>query len=160
LQQRLAMTQQSAAEQELLRVQSELRQAMGNLKRLEAKADREAPVESAATPVDPAEDEVEEAIRGNEVVLEYVRREERLRGQLAHNRSVARQRSDPSVLSLQQEINKLQKQRKAYEDRLRAQLRASRTDRPAAPRRHAESGLAELQDEIAVLKDLERDVKG
>src|SRR5262249_32953126 len=64
LQQRLAMTQQSAAEQELLRVQSDLRQAMGNLKRMEAKAGREAPVDPAATPVDPAEDEVEEAIRG------------------------------------------------------------------------------------------------
>jgi len=161
LQQRLAMTQQSATEQELLRVQSELRQAMGDLKRLQVRADREATVVSATTPVVAAEDEeVEEAIRGNEVVLSYIRKEEQLKGDLAYARTVARQRSDPAVLRAQKELNKLQNQRKVYEDRLRSQLRAARSDRPAAQRSQAESGLAELQEDIAVLHDMERDLKG
>jgi capsular exopolysaccharide synthesis family protein len=159
LQQRLAITQQAAVEQELLGVRSELRQATGSRKRLQAKAAREAPVEGAANPEVQAEDEVAEAIRGNQVVMDYVRKEGQLKSELAHARSVARQRSEASVVAVQRELNKLQKQRKEYEDRLRDQLRASRSDRPAAPRSQAESRLAALEDEIAALLDMERDLE-
>ena len=120
LQQRLAMTQQSQAEQELLRAQSDLRHAMVKLKGLQAKVDRDETNDPPTSSVGSAEAEVEKAIQSDPVLLGYNDQEAQIKSTIEYARSIVRNPSDPSVTRPQKELIKLQQRRKQYEARLRS----------------------------------------
>ena len=152
------MTQQSQAEQELLRTQSDLRQAMARLKAMQAKVERDGSDEGADSSGGPAIADVEKAIASDPVVLGYFDKEEELKSSIAYARSVVRNPSDPAVVRLQQEMIKIQKRRKQYEARLRSQI-LSQPKAPSDPHGQAESSLAALEDEIGVLKEMEQELR-
>ena len=89
MQQRLAVSRQSIAEEELLRTQSDLKRAMAELKVLQKRAETDQ-AESAepATPVQSTD--VEEAILNDPVVKQYLEEEQRIGAVLANVKRVVR----------------------------------------------------------------------
>ena len=157
LQQRMAITRQGMAEQELLKTQADLKRAMAELKVLEAKTRRDDPVEPAESPIASRDVDVERTIQTDPVMQGYYRREEELKGVLQDALRIARNQADPSIVTAQRELKKLRDRIKKYEVQLRSEHVAAKANPPEA--RKAESSLASLQDEIDVLTELQSELQ-
>ena len=158
MQQRLAMSRQIMAEEELLRTQSDLKRAMAELKVLQSREKKQDVVDTTE-PVAPLDEaDVEEAIRNDPEVKKYLQDERRLEDAIANARRIVRNRADPAILTSQRELARVQKDRKAYVASLRAELRSPKRD-SIEVRHQAESSLAALQDQIDVMAGLEKDLR-
>ncbi len=157
LQQRMAVTRQGMAEQELLKIQADLKHAMAEVKVLEAKARRDGPVEAAEPAVTSRDADVERTIKSDPVMQGYLQREEELKSYLQDAMRIVRNQSDPSIVTPRRELKKLRDRIKKYEAQLRSEHLAEKTNPPEA--RQAESSLAALEDEISVLTELQHDLE-
>jgi polysaccharide biosynthesis transport protein len=159
MQQRLAVSRQSIAEEELLRTQSDLKRAMAELKVLQ---NREQKKDAADLPEAVAPEEVpdvEKAIQNDPEVQKLLQIEEQLEALIARNRRVARDPGDPSIRNPLRDLAATRKQRRALVSRLRSELQAPRGAAPPEVRQKAESSLASLQDQIEVMAGLEKDLR-
>ncbi len=93
LQQRMAITRQGMAEQELLRTQADLKHAMAELKVLEEKATRKGPIAPEEAAVTSRDDDVERTIQTDPVMQGYLRREEELKSYVQDAVGIVRNRS-------------------------------------------------------------------
>jgi len=162
MQQRLAVSRQSIAEEELLRTQSELKRAMNELKVLQNREQTRGsggPAEPAEPAAPLSDADVEKAVQNDPDVQEFRRKEDQLRSVIANAERVARNPSDPSVRNPRKALTTLQRQRIAFVNRLRADLQAERGGASPEARHKAESSLAALEDQIAVMAGLERELK-
>jgi polysaccharide biosynthesis transport protein len=107
LQQRLAVTRQGMAEQELLRTQSALKQAMAKYKVLQARAGRGTAVGAEESTPAPEDNDLEQAIQGDTVLQGAAQRVAELEASLAAAKRVARNPSDASILTMRRQINDL-----------------------------------------------------
>jgi polysaccharide biosynthesis transport protein len=158
MQQRLAVSRQSMAEEELLRIQSDLKRAMTELKVLQNRQQKNKAVDpaEAGDPVDVAD--VEKAIQDDPDVQRFLQREEDLQADFEKARRIARNPSDPSIQRPKKELVEVRKKRKAFVDRLRSDLLAQRKAPPEV-RHQAESSLAALEDQIEIMSGLEQDLR-
>jgi polysaccharide biosynthesis transport protein len=159
--QRLAVARQSNAEEQLLRVQSELKQAMVEIKVLQNReqsrsADAGEPVEP---PAPMADADVEQAIQNDPDVQKFVEREQQLQAFIDNGSRVARNKSDPSIRNPKRELERIQKQHQAFVSHLRKDLRAHREGTSPELRQKAVSSLTALQDQIEVLVGVERELQ-
>ncbi len=159
LQQRLAVTRQGMAEQELLRIQAELKHAMAEFKVLQAKAGRGSLPEGEESAAAAADDDVERAIQDDPVIQSFAQRADELQGSLGHAMRAARDKSDASILTTRRELNKVRERMKKYEHQLRSKLLAAAKADRREGRTPTASPLVALEDQISVLTELERDLK-
>jgi succinoglycan biosynthesis transport protein ExoP len=158
MQQRLAISRQSMAEEELLRTQSELKRAMAELKVLQNRKPK-GEVLDPADPAVPSQDvDVEKAVLNDIAVQNCLQKEEALKTSLERNRRVVRNPGDPSTLAIRNELARVQKQRRALMDHLRSELRAG-GGAQVEVRLQARSSLAALEDQIEVMAGLERELQ-
>jgi succinoglycan biosynthesis transport protein ExoP len=165
LQQRLAIGRQSVAEEELIRTQASLTRAMAELKV------RQQALQGSATASEdlPAEEktaiarDVEEELRTDPEVLKFLELEQSLKTKMEDFGRVVRKRNDTSLVIARKELAKIQRQRRDYEARKRAELLAQTpgSPNPASPKsaKEARSELSELESEVGVLKEMERELK-
>jgi polysaccharide biosynthesis transport protein len=158
MQQRLAFSRQTMAEEELLRTQSELHRAMAELKVLQNRK-QNVDILDPADRADPLQDaDLEKAIQNDPNVQQVLQREEELKNSLSRNRRVVRNAGDPSTVAIRNELDRTQKQRKTLMDRLRSKLQASGGAAPEVGL-PAQSSLAALKDQIEVMAGLERELQ-
>ena len=161
LQQRLAISRQSMAEEELLQTQADLKHAMAELKILQKKEERSAeavePSSNVRTKARSAQLELEKAMKQDESLQKYLQQEANLTATYEHFRRIARSAADPAVQRAKQELLSARQRRKKYEDSLRASLRTEQEAEPTDAQQ-AESSLATLKDQVEVLSELERDL--
>ncbi len=130
-QQRLAVSRQSKAESELLETQSDLKRAMAELKVLQNREQKRGAADPKEEPAAPlSDDDLEKAVQSDPDLQELLRKEDHLRAVVTNNKHVARNPSDPSVRNPQKELIRVQKQRQAFENRLRSDLQAEKTAPP------------------------------
>jgi len=107
-----------------------------------------------------AASEVERAIQDDAYIQDCLQQEQRLRDMINDAGRVARDvASEPSIQAARAQLVRVRKGRQAYEKRRRSELLARGT-KPAEARDPAGSSLVELQDQISVLNELERELKG
>jgi capsular exopolysaccharide synthesis family protein len=157
-QQRLAISRQTMAEEELLRTQSELKRIMAELKVLQEHARESPAAEPAESNTAPADADLELAIQKDPGVQELIAREQQLLDSVKNQSRVARKASDPYFRSVQNLVAQARSKRKLLEERLRQELRAPKGSAPEV-QQHAESSLAGLQHQVDVLTQVERDLK-
>ncbi len=161
-QQRLAVSRQNMAEEELLRYQSGLKRAMAELKVLQNREQKRGGVDpdQPAEPSAPmAEVDVEKAIDNDPDVQKFLHREAQLRGFIATSKRSARNAGDPSIQTPVKELAAIKKQRLAHENRLRSDLRDHKGGATPEARHQVESSLAALEDQIDVMTGLERELQ-
>jgi polysaccharide biosynthesis transport protein len=158
MQQRLAVSRQSMAEEELVRTQSDLKRAMAELKVLQNRRQKNESVEpsESGNPVDVAD--VEKAIQDDPDVQRFLEREQALEAAVERNKRIARNAADPTIQIPRKELADVRKKRRALVDRLRSDLLAQKKA-PLETRHQAESSLAALEDQIEVMSDLEQDLR-
>ncbi len=158
MQQRLAISRQKSIEEELLHTQSELRRAMAELKVRQNK-EQTATEANPSLPSSPLGNfDVEQAIRRNPDVQEYLRKEEVLIGMIKRANVIARSPTDPGTMNAQWKLAEIRKQRKTSEEQLRAELLAQGGNSSEVGGR-AESSLTTLKDQIEVLSGLEHELQ-
>jgi capsular exopolysaccharide synthesis family protein len=158
LQQRLAISRQSMAEEELIKVQASLTRAMAELK-----VRQESRVEPGSTNPPAAEEttipkDVEEAIQSDPEIARLQHLEQELKSKIDNYVRIARKGGDASIQLARRELAKVQNQRREYEARKRAELLSQRSDTIDSPDRRR-SNLADLEEEIGVLKEMERELR-
>ena len=97
-QQRLAIHRQSAAEEELLHTQAELRHSMAELKVLQSRNQKDPESAPAVRSDVMSETEIMAAIQSDSVVQEYLQTEDQLRGSIQNQARVARKQSDQAIV--------------------------------------------------------------
>jgi succinoglycan biosynthesis transport protein ExoP len=157
-QQRLAISRQSMAEDELLRTQAELKRSMAELRVLQSRNQKDPEIAPTVRSDVVTEAEIKAAIQSNPVVQEYLQKEEQLRGTIENHSRVSRKLSDPAITRAKSDLTKFKKQRESYVKQLRDELPKPHAE-SIELRKNAESGLAALEDQIEVMTGLEHELR-
>jgi polysaccharide biosynthesis transport protein len=157
-QQRLAISRQSMAEEELLRTQAELKRSMAELRVLQSRNQKDPEIAPTVRSNVVTEAEIKAAIQSNPVVQEYLQKEEQLRGTIENHSRVSRKLSDPAITRAKSDLTKFKKQRESYVKQLRDELQKPHAE-SIEVRKNAESGLAALEDQVEVMTGLEHELR-
>jgi polysaccharide biosynthesis transport protein len=157
-QQRLAIARQTMAEEELLRTQADLMRSMAEVRILQSRRQQDPEIDPQVHAAGPTDADVKKAFQNDQVLQEYLRKEEQLRGTIENHSRVSRKLSDPAIARARGDLAKVQKQREAYVKRRRAELEVPPAE-SAEVRNQAESNLAQLRDQIEVMAGLERELR-
>ena len=142
LQQRLAISRQNMAEEELLQTQADLKHVMAELKIMQKKEERSAEADETSSEVRTkpraAQLDLEKAMKEDKTLEKYLQQEADLTATFEHYRRIARSAADPAVQRAKQELLSVRQKRKKYEVSLVCSVRpASRARGRTRERRPA-----------------------